>query len=212
MFYSLRQNTLDASLFFLLFNKCDRYYGLLTIGDNDLFYALLPVSTTISSVILVEDSENWLVPSCSTVSPCVTVRVHMSAGHFRQDHTLCGIKPRRQNTREFCYTINILEWHINSERILLHFFYIALRASALVKKKKKQKCETTAKWLCQTVYGDWNDDRVAVPDHHGPERPTHHVTVLLPKIAKSTGKRTIKHLFWKSNVSPVFLIYRYICE
>lgn len=30
------------------------------------------------------------------------------------------------------------------------------------------------------------DDRVAAPDYHGPERPTHHVTVLLPRIAKST--------------------------
>lgn len=33
-----------------------------------------------------------------------------------------------------------------------------------------------------------NDDRVAASEHHGPEWPTHHVTVLFSRIAKSTGE------------------------
>lgn len=61
------------------------------------------------------------------------------------------------------------------------------------KKEKERKCdgirEVTARGTANAA-DFWNDDRVAVPDHHGPERPTHHVTVLFPRIAKSTGERS----------------------
>lgn len=55
----------------------------------------------------------------------------------------------------------------------------------------KQKWYLLSEWLGETATDArkaWKDDRVAAPDHHGPEWPTHHVTVLFSRITKSTGE------------------------
>lgn len=99
-------------------------------------------------------------------------------------------------------------------------FYLSRRVTwwknKIKERRKKQKCSDTCfEWLGETATDAtvWKDDRVAAPDHHGPEWPTQHVTVLFSRITKSTGESSsfrVNSFFKTLSTSFVFWYNRVI--
>lgn len=92
----------------------------------------------------------------------------------------------------FCFAFSDFLWFSDRRR-----FYLSRRVTWWKNKIKKRRKETKViRYLFRVRLGEtatdattvWKDDRVAAPDHHGPEWPTQHVTVLFSRIAKSTGE------------------------
>lgn len=142
------------------------------------------------------------------------------------DSAIKRVRVRTLEVQNFARLLaTLLRWWLArfpTNDIFLRLYLNVLRGEKQrIKEKRNTGKEETRvicyspEWLCETAIDAtvWKDDRVAVLDHHGPKWPTHHVTVLFSRIAKSTGESShIRAYFTIANWNLSFMWTTLLCN